>query len=239
MNRPQRLPMPKFDDAMFKSPEWQMPDEDGDLSIASTDKSYLIAHLEIENCNLRNQLDAKDRKLAALRKKDEELKGNVAGIGGKTLDPIPVRARVIGKPGCWNFDLEIDGHCHQTRFCGLRIVILRRGPDGKITTRDDDVETWVDQENDKRLGFMFELLNIREFDDALPIVGVVVAASDDMKRSLKEVERNTIATCFGSQRIGKYLDGFVLVAKPGDPTAMMESAATGKQGSTGWVEMVL
>ncbi|KAJ3365243.1 hypothetical protein GGF32_009748 [Allomyces javanicus] len=238
MNRP-RLLLPQFDDAMFKFPAWQMPDEDDDLSIASTNASYQIAHLEIENCDLRNRLDAKDHELAAMRKKIDYLEGHASGNRGKSFDPILVRARVGGKSGCWAFDLEIDGHCHRTRFCGVRIIILRRGPDGKISVRDDDIETWVDQEDGKRLGFMFELLNIRVCDDALPIVGVVVAASDEMKRRLTEVERSTIAACFGSRRIGKYLDGFVLIAKPGDPTAMVEGAATAKQGSTGWVKMVL
>ncbi|KAJ3365235.1 hypothetical protein GGF32_009740 [Allomyces javanicus] len=215
-----RLLLPQFDDAMFKSPAWQMPDEDDDLSIASTNTSYQIAHLEIENCDLRNRLDAKDRELAAMSKKIDYLEGHVSGSRGKSFDPILVRARVGGKSG-------------------VRIIILRRGPDGKISVRDDDIETWVDQEDGKRLEFMFELLNIRVCDDALPIVGVVVAASNDMKRRLTEVERSTIAACFGSRRIDKYLDGFVLIAKPGDPTAMVEGAATAKQGSTGWVEMVL
>ncbi|KAJ3374074.1 hypothetical protein GGF31_008290 [Allomyces arbusculus] len=180
---------------MLKSPAWQLSDQDlDDVSTVFTDTSDLVAHMELENCSLRNQLDAKDRELAAMRKMIDELESNVAGIRGKTLDPILLRARVARKPGCWNFDLEIDGHCHWTRFCGVRIVILRGGPDGKITVRDDDVETWVDQDDDTRLGFMFELLNIHVCGDALPIVGVVVAASDDMKRKLKEVERTTIAT---------------------------------------------
>ncbi|KNE63875.1 hypothetical protein AMAG_08938 [Allomyces macrogynus ATCC 38327] len=67
-----------LEDAMFKSPAWQMPEEDlDDVSTVFTVTSYLVALMELDNYSLRNQLDAKNRELAAMRKKIDELEGNV------------------------------------------------------------------------------------------------------------------------------------------------------------------